>query len=96
MTLSFFANEKFDYLELLSQNQVTVKGDSYVVLSQQELADMLHISKQKSNKIINELISEGYVYLYQGKKGKYALTAAAFDALKIIRTETDHIDIIEA
>lgn len=57
---------------------------------------MLHISKQKSNKIINELISERYVYLYQGKKGKYALTAAAFDALKIIKTETDRIDIIEA
>lgn len=84
MTLSFFANERFDYLELLSQNQVTVKGASYVTLNQQELADMLHISKQKSNKIMNELINEGYVYLYQGKKGKYALTDAALDALKIL------------
>ena len=94
MTLSFFANERFDYLELLSQNQVTIKNASYVTLSQQEIADMLHISKQKSNKIMNELINEGYVYLFQNKKGKYALTDAAFNALKIINTETDFIDII--
>lgn len=43
---------------------------------------------------MNELINEGYVYLYQGKKGKYALTNAAFDALKILRTETNFINII--
>lgn len=94
MTLAFFANERFDYLELLSRYQVTVKDACYVTLNQQEIADMLHISKQKSNRIMNELIKEGYVYLYQGKKGKYALTDAAYAALKIIRAKTDCIGVI--
>lgn len=95
MNLSFFANERFEYLEFLSQNQVTVKDASYVTLNQQEIADILHMSKQKSNKIMNELINEGYVYLFQGKKGKYSLTDAAFNVLKIINTETDFINITD-
>ena len=43
-------------------------------LSQQELADMAHISKYKANQFINELINDDCVCLYQNKRGKYKLT----------------------
>ena len=43
-------------------------------LSQQEIADLAHYSKLKTNKIINDLKDYGCVVPFQGKKGKYALT----------------------
>ena len=41
-------------LKLLSENQVTIKESSYVTLSQQEIADMAHFSKLKTNKLLND------------------------------------------
>lgn len=74
MGLQFFANERFEILILLKENEIKVKDDEYVPLSQQEIADMAHFSKLKTNKILNELIDLGYVVPYMNKRGKYALT----------------------
>ena len=54
-TLEFFSNDRYSILKLLSENQVTIKESSYVTLSQQEIADMAHFSKLKTNKLLNEL-----------------------------------------
>ena len=74
MGLEFFANERFEILILLKENEIKVKEDEYVPLSQQEIADMAHFSKLKTNKILNELIDLDYVVPYMNKRGKYALT----------------------
>jgi predicted transcriptional regulator len=74
MGLEFFANERFEILILLKENEIKVKEDEYVPLSQQEIADMAHFSKLKTNKILNELINLDYVVPYMNKRGKYALT----------------------
>jgi predicted transcriptional regulator len=74
MGLQFFANERFEILILLKENEIKVKEDEYVPLSQQEIADMAHFSKLKTNKILNELIDLDYVVPYMNKRGKYALT----------------------
>ena len=50
-TLEFFANDRYDILKLLCDNQVKVKDAFYVTLSQQEIADMAHFSKLKTNRI---------------------------------------------
>lgn len=74
MNLELFANDRYEVLKILSANQVTIKEESYVSLSQQEIVHLAHYSKLKTNKIINELKDYGCVVPFQGKKGKYALT----------------------
>lgn len=54
-TLEPFANDTFRVLKFLKDNQVEVKGHWYVTLSQQEIADMNHMSKLKTNRILREL-----------------------------------------
>lgn len=55
LTLEFFTNDRYKILNTLSNNLVKIKEDCYVPLSQQEIADMVHFSKLKTNKILNEL-----------------------------------------
>lgn len=92
-TLEFFANEKYQLLKLLSQNQVKVKSDLYITLSQQEIADMAHISKLKTNKIINELMNEQCLCLYNNKRGKYFVTQKGLQVLRLIQKNYTLIDI---
>ena len=84
-TLEAFANERYELLKLLCDHQVRVKEAFYVTLSQQEIADMAHISKLKTNKIINELMDLGCLYLYNNKRGKYALTEKGLKVLQLIQ-----------
>lgn len=84
-TLEFFANERYELLKLFCMNQIKVKDSFYVPLSQQEIADMAHISKLKANRIINELIDQKCLYLYNNKRGKYALTEKGLKVLQLIQ-----------
>jgi len=52
LTLESFANDTFRLLKSLKENQVKVKGDYYISLSQQEIADINHMSKLKTKYII--------------------------------------------
>lgn len=85
ISLESFLNDNFKLLQILYDNQVEVKGSTYVNLSQQEIADIAHISKLKANKIINELLSQEYLYLYSNKRGKYALTEKGLKVLQLVR-----------
>ena len=83
--LSFFANNRYDILKLLCDNQVKVKDDFYVPLSQQEIADIAHFSKLKTNKLLNDLIDGGFVEYFNGKRGKYAITEKGHKALQLMQ-----------
>ena len=84
-TLEFFANDRYSLLKLLSENQVKVKDDFYVPLSQQEIADMAHFSKLKTNRLMNELIEDDYIGFFNGKRGKYVITNKGHKALHLIQ-----------
>lgn len=84
-TLEFFVNERYKLLKLLCENQGEVKDSFYINLLQQEIADMSHISKLKTNKIINELIKQEYICIYNNKRGKYALTEKGLKVLLLIQ-----------
>lgn len=84
-TLELFANDHYVLLKLLSENQVKVKDDFYIPLCQQEIADIAHFSKLKTNRILNELQDNGFVISYQGKRGKYAITDKGYKALHLIQ-----------
>ena len=84
-TLEFFSIDRYGILKLLSENQVKIKEDFYVPLSQQEIADMAHFSKLKTNKLLNELIDDGYISYFNGKRGKYMLTDKGMKVLHLIQ-----------
>ena len=60
--------------------QISVKDSTVIKLSQQEIADILQISKVKVNAIISELKSDGYL-TQNSPRGKYSLTDKATAAL---------------
>lgn len=84
-TLEPFANDTFRLLKSLKENQVEVKGDYYIPLSQQEIADINHMSKLKTNRLLRDLIEGDYVCPYQNKRGKYAITEKGQKVLRLIQ-----------
>lgn len=84
MELNYFLNDKYSILKLLYDNQLEVKGNVYISLSQQEIADLAHFSKLKTNKIINELKELEFVTIYKNIRGKYSLTDKAIKLIKLI------------
>lgn len=64
----------------MAQRQISI-GNSYVVkLSQQEIAEIVQLSKVKVNAIISELKSHDYIS-QESPRGKYILTEKANKAL---------------
>lgn len=72
-------------MKILLENQITIKEERYVPLSQQEIADLAHYSKLKTNKIINEHKDYGCLVPFEGKKGKYALTETGLRVIYAIQ-----------
>jgi len=54
--LEYFANDNYKVLKFLYNNQIQVKDEYYIVLSQQEIADMVQFSKLKTNGIMQVLL----------------------------------------
>ena len=61
LSLEMFANDRYTILKLLKENQIKIKEETYASLSQQEIADLAHKSKLKTNRILNELIEAGFL-----------------------------------
>jgi Transcriptional regulator len=73
----------------MSERQIDVAGNTYVPLSQQQIADITEISKKTVNMIIKELKDNGYIE-YKGKtRGKYFLTDKANKELHQISIKED-------
>lgn len=81
MNLEYFVNDKFKVLSCMAERQISVNGDMVIKLSQQEVADILQISKVKVNSIIAELKSDGFL-IQQSSRGRYALTEKARTTLE--------------
>ena len=84
MSLEYFANDRYSILSILKENQVKIKNEEYVPLSQQEIADIAHFSKQKTGKLLNELIKDGYVGKFKSLRGKYLITDKGEQVIEII------------
>ncbi|MDD4295446.1 MAG: helix-turn-helix domain-containing protein [Ruminiclostridium sp.] len=87
MDLEFFLNDRYRILQCMVERQVDVKGQLIVPLSQQDIADMVKLSKKKVNIIIGELKSSGYILQHNPTRGKYLLTDEALQAVRIIQVE---------
>lgn len=80
MNIDYFGNDKCSVLTCMAERQIQVKDCVVIKLSQQEVADILHLSKVKVNAIIAELKSDGYL-TQKSPRGKYSLTDKATAAL---------------
>ena len=82
-----FTNDKYKLLKFLYDNQIEIKNNKYIVLSQQEIADSLHFSKNKTNKIMQELKKDNFIDTFKNTKGKYIVTKNGEKVVKIIESE---------
>ena len=80
MNIDYFGNDKYRVLSCMAKRQISVKDSNVIKLSQQEIADILQLSKVKVNAIISDLKSDGYL-TQKSPRGKYSLTDKANIAL---------------
>ena len=76
MSIEYFGNDKYKVLACMAERQISVKDSTIIKLSQQEIADIVKLSKVKVNAIIAELKTDGYIF-QKSPRGKYSLTDKA-------------------
>lgn len=79
-----FTNDKYKLLKFLYENQIEIKNNKYIALSQQEIADSLHFSKNKTNKIMQELKKDNFIDTFNNTKGKYIVSDKGNKVIAII------------
>lgn len=84
-SLDFFGNDYYKVLSFLYDNQIQVKEEKYVILSQQELADIVQFSKMKTNGILKELRKNGFIDNFENKRRKYVITDIGYKVIKLMR-----------
>ena len=82
MDNDFFVNDRYHILKILYDNQVTIGDNVFTPITQEELATMTKWSKAKVNKVLNELIDNGYVVAFSGSKGRYQITDNGLGVMK--------------
>lgn len=81
--LEIFTNDKYKLLKWIANNEIQYRKTKYLSSSQQEIADVLHYSKSKTNRYMNELIKSNFLKRYK-EKGKYAVTEQGHKAINLI------------
>lgn len=84
INLNLFTNDTYKLLKFLYDNQIQAKEDYYVVLSQQEIADILHYSKLKTNNIMKDLRNNNFITTFNNKRGKYMITNKGYRVIEIL------------
>jgi len=92
MSLEFFSNDRYRILLCMADRQIEVNGRTIVPLSQQDIADVVQLSKKKVNVIIGELKENGYVIQQSPTRGKYSLTEKARNVVAQIQRDGGKID----
>ena len=82
--LEYFGNDNYKVLKFLYDNQIQVKDKYYIILSQQEIADMVQFSKLKTNGIMQELREKGFIDNYENKRRKYVITDIGYKVIELM------------
>ena len=82
--LEYFGNDNYKVLKFLYDNQIQVKDKYYIVLSQQEIADMVQFSKLKTNGIMQDLRERGFIDNYENKRRKYVITDIGYKVIELM------------
>ncbi|MCX4307047.1 MAG: helix-turn-helix domain-containing protein [Acetatifactor sp.] len=84
--IEFFINDRYLVLKTLYEHQIEINNTEICPITQQEIADVLGCSKAKVNMVLNELINNGYVQIYNNTKGRYVLTEEAKKIMKKLKS----------
>ncbi len=87
MNLMFFSNNRYKVLQCMAERRIEVKGKDIIPLSQQDIANIVQLSKKKVNIIISELKENGYIIQKSPTRGKYFLTEKAVQVLSKMQDE---------
>jgi len=87
MNWEFFSNNRYKVLQCMAQRRIDVNGKEIVPLSQQDIADVVQLSKKQVNTIISELKENGYILQKSLTRGKYFLTPKALNIVAQIQKE---------
>lgn len=82
MDNDFFVNDRFHILKVLYDNQAKIGDNVFTPVTQEELSSITKWSKAKVNKVLNELIDNGYVVVFNGSKGRYQITDSGLQVIK--------------
>ena len=82
--LRHFKKLNYKVLKFLYNNQIQVNDEYYIVLSQQEIADMVQFSKLKTNGIMQELREKGFIANYENKRRKYVITDIGYKVIELM------------
>lgn len=89
MGIDFFANERYKVLMCLYERQIEVNGKIYAPLSQEEISQVVGISKATVNNVLKELKKEKYIVQQNRTRGKYTLTDKAMQFINELQIEGD-------
>ncbi len=84
--IEFFTNDRYLVLKTLYEHQIEINNAEICSITQQEIADALGCSKAKVNMVLNELIDNSYVQIYNNTKGRYVLTDEAKKIMKKLKS----------
>lgn len=89
MGIDFFINERYKVLACLYERQIEVNGKIYAPLSQEEISQVVGISKASVNNVLKELKKEKYIVQQSRTRGKYTLTEKAIQLINELQIEGD-------
>ena len=83
--LNYFVNDKFKTLLLMYKKTVS---DGMVYITQQEVANELHVSRIKINGIFKELEEKNYILSDSMHRGRYLIRQEGVEAIKLLGQAT--------
>ena len=95
LKMNYFGNDNYKVLKIMNDNQVEILGETIIPLTQQDVADLAKFSRVKTNQIINDLIDNGFLGVYQGKRGKYLMTKLGKEMVKKMEENVKWLLLIE-
>ncbi len=84
----YFVNDRYRVIICMAKREIMVGDKGIIKLSQQEIADMLKMTKVKVNSIIRELKRDGYL-IQCSLRGQYVLTEKAKKELEFMKIEEE-------
>ena len=87
MLLDYFIDDKGKLLQYLLSISSISKGEYYFTQNQQEIANSIHFSKQKTNELMQQLQAEGFIELLAKTRGEYHLTKRAVKVLRLFEKQ---------
>lgn len=84
----YFVNDRYRVIVCMAKREILVGDKAVIKLSQQEIADILKMTKVKVNSIVGELKRDGYL-IQCSSRGQYILTEKAKEELEFINIEEE-------